>query len=257
MSKVKPSKLLKNAQLWTTKHSPEILVGLGITGMITTTVLAVKATPKALMLIEEKKKEEQVESLTAFETVKTTWKCYIPAAISGVVSASCIIGANSVNSRRNAALAAAYKLSETAFTEYREKVVETIGDKKEKDVRDKVAKSRVENNPVTKSEVIVTERGNTLCYDYYSGRYFNSDIDKIKKAVNEINRRLISEDYISLTEFYSELGLSPTKVSDEIGWNLDDGLIEVYFSSQLADDGRPCIVVDYENPPRHGFSKFA
>ena len=78
-----------------------------------------------------------------------------------------------------------------------------------------------------------------------------------KKAVNEINRRLISEDYISLTEFYSELGLSPTKVSDEIGWNLDDGLIEVYFSSQLADDGRPCIVLDYENPPIHGFSKFA
>ena len=103
----------------------------GIAGMITTTVLAVRSTPKALKLIEEKKKEEGVDKLTPAETVKTAWKCYIPAMVLGATSVGCLVGASRVSLRRNAALATAYKLSETALTEYREQVVETIGEKKE------------------------------------------------------------------------------------------------------------------------------
>ena len=95
--------------------------------MVTTTVLAVRATPKAIELIEAKKKEEQVDSLPPVEVVKTAWKCYLPATITGVVSMACIIGSCSVSARRSAVLATACKLSETAFTEYQDKVVETIG----------------------------------------------------------------------------------------------------------------------------------
>lgn len=256
MSK-KVSKLINNTKTWTRKHSPEILVGIGVTGMITTTVLAVKATPRALTLIELEKEELNVDKLTAVETVKATWKCYIPAAISGIASVSCIIGANSVNSKRNAALAAAYKLSETAFTEYREKVVETIGEKKENTVKDKIAKKKVEHKPVAKQEVIVTGIGNTLCFDSISGRYFRSDIDKLRRAENELNKRMLQrENYISLTQFYEEIGLTSTSISDELGWNVDNGLIELYFSSQLADDGTPCVVIQYDNMPVYDYSSY-
>lgn len=256
MTKLNFTKFVKNVQTEVSKHSPEILTGIGIAGMITTTVLAVKATPKALTLMEKRKRDLKVEKLTPIETVKTTWKCYIPAAITGTVSIGCLIGASSVNARRNAALATAYKLSETALNEYRDKVVETIGEKKEQTIREKVDKDRVEKNPVSKSEVIITEKGNTLCYDSISGRYFKSDIEKIKRAVNELNRRMTYDVYVSLSEFYDELDLDHTLLSDDLGWSIDDGLIDVSFSSQIADDGTPCIVINYAVAPRYNYSKF-
>lgn len=256
MAKLNFTKFVKNVQTEVLKHSPEILTGIGIAGMITTTVLAVKATPKALTLMEKRKQDLKVEKLTPIETVKTTWKCYIPAAITGTVSIGCLIGASSVNARRNAALATAYKLSETALNEYRDKVVETIGEKKEQTIQEKVDKDRVEKNPVSKSEVIITEKGNTLCYDSISGRYFKSDIEKIKRAVNELNRRMTYDVYVSLSEFYDELDLDHTLLSDDLGWSIDDGLIDVSFSSQIADDGTPCIVINYAVAPRYNYSKF-
>lgn len=256
MNKPDVAKVFKTVRTFTSKHSPEILTGLGIAGMLTTTVLAVKSTPKALKLIEMRKEEAEVDKLTPIETVKTTWKCYIPAAVTGVASVACLIGASSVSMRRNAALATAYKLSETALSEYREKVVETIGEKKEKTIQEKVDKERIDKNPVSKNEVIITDRGTTLCYDYQSGRYFKSDIELIKKAVNEINRQMLIHDYVSLNEFYDELGLDHTPMGDELGWRIDRGFIEPRFSSHLADDGTPCVVLNYEIAPQHDYSSY-
>lgn len=253
MSKSSVSKFIKSAQILVSKHSPEILIGIGIAGMVSTTVLAVKATPKALQLIEEKKDELEVGKLTPAETIKATWKCYIPAAITGATSVACLIGASSVHARRNAALATAYKLSETALTEYKDKVVETIGEKKEQAVRDAIAQDKIKSDPVSKKEVILTGKGDTLCYDIMCKRYFKSDIDKLKKIENELNRRMRSENYISLNEFYYEVGLDDVAVGYEFGWNIDRGYIELEFSSQLADDGTPCLVVGFVNPPDYDY----
>lgn len=244
---------LRNLQNAAKKHSPEILTGIGIAGMITTTIMAVRATPKALMLIEEKKDELDTDELTAKETVIAAWACYIPAAVTGTVSICCLIGASSVNIRRRAALATAYTLSESALKEYQEKVVETIGEKKEQSIRDAVAKDKIEKNPASNCEVFITEKGNTLCFDAVSGRYFKSDIDKIKKAENELNRRMRDEMYISLNEFYYEIGLDGISIGDELGWNIDNGYIELQFSSQLDDNGTPCLVLGYLVEPRYDY----
>lgn len=255
MNKPNLSKIAKGIRMSISKHSPEILTGIGIAGMVTTTVMAVRATPKALILIEDKKAENDVDKLTPVETIKATWTCYIPAAITGCLSIFCLIGASSVNARRNAALATAYTLSESALKEYQGKVIETIGEKKEQSVRDAIAKDRIDKNPVSSREVIITEKGNTLCYDAISGRYFKSDIDKLKKAENELNRRMRDEMYISLNEFYYEIGLNPTKIGDDLGWNIDHGYIELNFSSQLTDDGNPCLVIDYQVAPRYEYNR--
>ena len=181
MDKSNVTKFFNNAKAVLSKHSPEILTGIGVAGMITTTVLAVKATPKAMWLIEEEKYRLEKEDLTVIETVKTAWKPYIPAVITGASSIACVIGASSVSARRNAALATAYQMSRTALTEYKSKVIETIGEKKERVVRDKIAQDKVENNPVSKSEVYITEKGETLFLDPLSQRYFKSDIEKVRK----------------------------------------------------------------------------
>lgn len=258
MGESKLSKFIFNIQNAITRHSPEILTGIGIAGMLTTTVLAVRATPKALRLIELKKEEERTETLTAGETVKAAWKCYIPAAVTGATSVACLIGASSVHLRRNAALATAYKLSETALTEYREKVVETIGERKEMAIREKLDKKHIDENPVSKTEVIVTEKGNSLCYDHWSGRYFRSSIEQIDRAINEINRQMLvcMGGFVSLNDLYDELGLSHTLLGETLGWRIDNGLIERRLGSQIADDGTPCIVLDYNIAPTKDGSRY-
>lgn len=232
------------------EHSPEILTGIGITGLLSTTVLAVKATPKALRLIDEKKEENNTDELTNTEVVKTCWKCYIPAAVTASVSVACLIGANSVNNKRNAVLATAYKLSESAFSEYKEKVIETIGEKKEEEVRDKIAKDRIEKNPVNNNEVIITGKGDVLCYDVVSGRYFKSDVDKIRKAENTLNKKLMNDMYCSLNEFYDLIGLPFTQIGFDLGWNVNDSLVEIEFSTQLSEDDTPCVVIQYSVLPK-------
>lgn len=238
------------------RRSPEILVGIGIAGMVATTILAVRATPGAMRRIDEMKEELHAEKLTPVETVQATWKCYIPAVVTGIFSTSCLIGASSVNLRRNAALATAYTLSETALREYREKVVETIGEKKAESIRDAIAKDKLEKNPLSNNEVIITERGETLCYDAISGRYFRSDIEKLRRAANEVNRRILLDGYASLNDFYDEIGLNPIKIGDDLGWNANRALIDLNPSAQLAEDGTPCMVLNFQVAPIYNYDAY-
>lgn len=254
MSKGTLAQAVKNLSASVRKHSPEILTGIGIAGMITTTVLAVRATPKALILLEEKKAELDTDKLTPVETVKTTWLCYLPSAIVGTASVACLIGASSVNMRRNAALATAYALSESTLKDYQKRVVEEIGEKKEKAVREASTRAELERNPVSKNEIIITGGGDSLCYDLMCKRYFNSNIEKLRKVENDLNERLRNDNYVSLNEFYSEVGLDDVGAGYELGWNIDKGYIKLSFDCHLADDERtPCIVVGFENPPRYGY----
>jgi hypothetical protein len=258
MKKPNVAKFAKDIQVGMSKHSPEILTTLGITGMVATTVLAVKATPKAMRLIDEKNRERDYYGddgpMPKLEVVKTCWKCYAPAVLTGLFSAACLIGANSVNARRNAALATAYKLSETALIEYRDKVLDTVGEKKEQTIRDKVAREHIEKNPVTKREVIVTGNGKSLCFDPYSSRYFESDIELIRRAENTLNKQILHDicGTATLNEFYDEIGLPHTEIGDDLGWNTDN-LISLDISSHIADDGRPSLVIGHYNRPQYDY----
>lgn len=249
-------KIAEGVKGYVSKYSPEILTGLGIAGMVTTTVLAVKATPKALQLIEEKKKEEEVEKLTVVDTVKTTWKCYVPAVITGTVSTVCLIGATSVNTRRTAALATAYKISETALAEYREAVVETIGEEKEREVAETHAKKQIEKVYIEPSEYLAaTDRGEVLWWDYYSSRPIYTTRNKIDAAVNKANNKLYndSENFVSLNEFYEYLGMPTTGLGDDIGWYKwkgDSIELEEHYLHETPD-GKPCfMLIFYQHPYR-------
>lgn len=234
------------------EKSPEILVGVGLAGMLTSTVLAVKATPKAVDILreEEERHEELGEDFTTVDKIKKTWKLYLPAAVGYCSSAACIIAATSTQARRHAILAGAYKLSESAFIEYKNKVVETVGEEKEKEIRDSI-------NARTNEQVIAClGKGEYLCCDHLSGRYFRSSIDKIEKAVNNMNYKLLNDNIISLNEFYYELGIKPIDIGYEQGWDISKGMIEVSFGTSLSEDDEPCIVMYFDNVPQVGFDKF-
>lgn len=255
MTKPNIKEIAKTVKAFSTKHSPEILTGFGIAGMITTTILAVKATPKALQKIDDAEYEKG-ENLTKGEVIKATWKCYIPAVVTGTTSTICLIGASSMNLKRNAALATAYKISETALREYKEKVVETIGEKKEKTIREKIHQDKLEKTPVTTSNVIITGKGKSLCFDALFSQYFESDLETIKKAVNDLNYRMLAEQYVSVNDLYDELGIDRMEIGDMLGWNISKhGMIEITVDTQMSKDGRPCIVLDYNVAPDYAYDR--
>lgn len=259
------SKFTKTTWAGLKKHSPAILTAIGIAGLVSATVMAVNATPKAIKLIEEAGYKKAADEnpcmdmeytpLTALETVKVAWKPYLPVAITTVTSIACIVGASKVSSRRNAALATAYTVSETALREYKDKVKEIVGDKKEKEVRDAIAKDKIEKNPVSRNEVIITEHGDSLCYDPFTSRYFKSDMHKLKSAINVVNHQMLQEGWVTLNDLYYELGLEEARAVDDIGWRAEDGIFELSPSSQIASDGTPCLVLDFSITPKYDIYK--
>jgi hypothetical protein len=230
------------------KNSPAILTGLGIASLISSTVMAVRATPKAYRLLRVCNEFDGEHS--AKEVVQLTWKYYIPSVVLGVTGIVCVIGAQSISLKRNAALASLYALSENTMKMYSEKVVEKLGEKKEREIRDDVAKRTLENH-TQPERVLFTGRGEVLCYDVLSGRYFKSDAEKIRQIVNEQNKILLCDDFVSLNDFFYAIGLAGTKLGDEMGWRVDEGLIDISFSAQLTEDNEPCLVLDYKLVPKY------
>ena len=256
MTKLNLTQIAKSVQLVIKQHQPEILTGIGIGGMLTATVMAVSATPKALDLmaeIKDKHGDDADKKSFAKDIITKVAPVYLPATLVGGVAIGCLVGASSVNYRRNAALATAYTISEKALKEYQDKVVETIGSKKEQTVRSAIIQDKLDQNPVVDREVYITGKGDTLFFDLMSSRYFESDIEKIKKAINTLNHRLLREDYVSINDFYEEIGLSFTKLGDEMGWRVDKGLIEVDFIPRMSSDGRPCLALDYTVTPDYNY----
>ena len=250
------SRLIDNSKKALTNNAPEILIGFGLAGMLTSTIMAVKATPKAMDIIKEEEDYLNRE-LSTGEKVKLAWKPYIPAALGYCASAALIISANNVNSKRSAMFAGAYKLSEQTLNTYKNKVIETIGEEKEREIHDKVVKEGYKPVMTTHpaSEVIYGT-GQCLCHDPLSGRYFNADMDKIRRVENELNYRLMKENMVSLNEFYTELGMECTEMGFKYGWNIDDGLIEIRFTSIITDDNKLCLVVSFARNPRLEFDSW-
>jgi len=236
-------------------HATEILTGVGVVGMVGSTVLAVKATPKALMLIEDRKYELETDKLDHLELVKTTWRCYVPATAVGVLSISCLIGSAGVNAKRSAALAAACTLSENAFRTYAEKTLEVVGQEKEHEIREFVGRQKIKDKPMPEntSSLYICEDGESICFEGSSGRYFKTSMNAIERAENAFNKRMLEEMAMSLNDYYYELGLDSVSIGDVIGWDLDDGMIEFKVGSILSDDGKPCIYLEPSIQPRHDF----
>lgn len=239
------------------KRSPVLLTVLGIGSGVAAIALTVKATLRAIDLIEEEKclriERDEPEEMTKTEIIKTAWKPYIPVAVAGTFSAACFIGSCSVHSRRNAALAAAYKISETALTSFKEKAVEEIGEKKVKEIQKKAAVDQMEQHPVKDSEVVILGKGSTLCYDTLSDRYFESDMELIRKAQNDINWMMINEMGASVNDLYERIGLRCNGTGDTLGWDINKGQMEILFDSKITEDGRPCIVLTYNPEPQYRY----
>lgn len=232
--------LIKRATQAIKSNSPEILTGLGAAGVVTTSYLSVKAGMATVRRLESDDPTAPFK-----EKAKKTWKLYIPPAAAGVATIGCIIVAGRGSSRRAAAAATAYSLTERAFSEYRDKVIEQIGENKEQKIRDELAQERINRNPPPESnQVVIVGPGQVLCCEAYTGRYFRSDMELLRKAQNEVNAEALRGLRASLSGFYYLVGLEPTSQSDYQGWDFEK-IMELRFSSCLTPSGEPCLSFEY------------
>lgn len=227
-------------------NSPTILSALGVSGVVTTAYLTGKASFEAARVIETRCASAGCirSEIKTRDKVELVWKLYIPAGVSGAVTVACIIGGTRISLGRVAAAQAAFSISDLAFNEYKEKVIEEIGANKEQAIRDKIAEDRVKRNPPPSPDILISGPGNVLCCEMYTGRYFTSDIETLRKSQNELNARLLHHDYAVMDDFYDMIRLPPTSYSGDMGWN-SDKLMELIFSSILTEDGRPCLTFEY------------
>lgn len=249
------------------QNSPTILTGLAITGFVGTVVLTIKAVPvaeKALAKRAErlKKLDEQelegdelkeAKTEITLDTAKELAPAVIPPIITGGLAIACCIGSNSVNLRRQAVLSAAYNVAQSTLSEYKDKLPDIVGKSKAEKVMDAIAEDHVKKNPPSDNQIIITGNGECLCYDDYSGRYFKSNPETIREAVNDLNEELMSCMYVSLNEFYRAIGLSEIRLGDELGWNIEKGKISIKYTSTLTDSNTPCLVLEYDTDVRSDY----
>lgn len=242
------------------ENAPAILTALGVAGTVTTAVLSVKAGYETHNRIIEARIEKtgvpennpahvELEELTKVETVLAVWPLYIPAATTGILSIGAIVFAHRVSSRRAAALAAAYALSEGRIEEYQDKIKEKFGVKKEKEARDEIAQERVARSYDDGQILFHPNDGKVIIMEAYTGRYFWSTIEDIKHAVNEINHLLNTEGSVRLSDFYSLIGLPHVATSDYFGFTHNERM-ELDWTTATTPDGTKAVhVFDYVNHP--------
>lgn len=245
------------------QYSPAILTGVGVAGVVTTAVLAGRATPKAISLMEEYKAEKaQVEeidiskvSVKPLEVVQVVWREYVPTFIFGALTIASIISAQSISTQRNVALLGAYSLTEKAFDEYKSATKEIVTPHQEDKIQSVAAQKRMDSDPlVSDSQVIITGGGEHMCYDSLTGRYFKSDMETIRKAQNDINELVHDAGYASQNEFYDRLNLEPTTLGHQLGWTTGH-LMDLVFSPILDAQGRPCVSIGYRDLPLYHFDR--
>lgn len=210
------------------RNSSTILTCLGAVGVVATTVMAVKATPKALTLIDNAEKEKG-EKLSKWETVKVAGPTYIPTVITGAATIACIFGSNIINKHQQASLMSAYALLDNSYKEYRKKVDEIYGEEAGKRVREEIAKDKYTGDGT------LVDDDKELFYDFYSGRYFESTKAAVTWAQYETNRALYVNCGVSLNEYYEFLGLETLPAYDEIGWTCSQ-LEEMYWHPWIEFD---------------------
>lgn len=248
--------LVNTSRLFLRKNAPTILSAMGGVGVVATAVMAVKATPKALALIE-KAEAEKSEKLTKVEVVKTASVVYIPTVLVGAGTIACIFGANVLNKRQQAALMSAYALLDSSYKEYKAKAVELYGEDADNNIKEAIAKDKYENADIPGD-------GELLFYDSFSGQYFKSTMANVNNAEYQINRDLVMRDYATVNEFYDYLGIPTIDSGDELGWssgmNFDyywQVWIDFTHRKVIMEDGQECYIITMFSEPCVGWEDYA
>lgn len=150
-----------------------VLTCIGAAGVVATSAMAVKATPKAIEMLK-RAEEEKGDKLTKMEIVKTAAPAYIPAAVTGVATIACVFGSNVLNKHQQVAMASAYALLDRTYKAYSNKVEELYGEDSSAEIKEALAKDEYE-------EIVDDERSKDkeLFFDFNTLQYFEAPYDEV------------------------------------------------------------------------------
>ena len=242
------------------KYSPEILAVTGVVGVITSAVMACKATTKIQTILEETKQSVEAihdcvenpeysdrydendakKDLTIVyaQTGLKLVKLYSPSVALGVLSIGSLLASNNILRKRNVALAAAYTTIDKSFKKYRNNVIERFGEQVDKELKYGIVKKKIEEvevNPETGKEKKVKKEVEVIdSLDDYSeyARFFDDgckgwekdaemNLAFLRAQQKYANDLLVSRGYLFLNEVYNMLGIPITKAGQVIGWVYD------------------------------------
>lgn len=250
------SAILRSTETLLTHNSPHILTAIGASGVVVTGILAAKGAYKAgyndYLTYDQ---SPTFAPSSAAELVEDHWRKFIPAAVAGTITVTAIIAANRVGTRRTAAIATAYAISERAYSEYREKVAEKLTAPKYQQIDDEIAAERLERADDERNRLVVMG-GEQLCYDLFSDRYFKSTMEDLKHAQNAFFHEVLNDGYASLTNYYQRIGLGGTEFSDQLGWEANGKEFDIEYGAHLSLDSKPCITIRFTARPTAGYSTF-
>ena len=242
------NKPLNTLKMFVKKNGATILTCIGSIGVIVTSVMAIKATPKATVLLEDAR-DEKGNDLTKFEKVMVAGPAYIPTMIVGASTIACVFGANILNQRQQAALMSAYALLDSTYKKYQSKVVDLYSEEADSRVKKEIAKDKYLGD-----DKLVDN--DALFYDEFSGRYFESTNVKVLKAEYETNKKILDHGGACLNDFYRALGLEPTKYGDRLGWSVNDLSLDFRHEKFILDDGLEGCIITFVQEPILGFEDY-
>lgn len=225
--------------------SPTILSSIAVIGLVASIGTSIKITPKALAIIQEDSRNRHDGDPCAYttkEAILSAWKCYIPVAIIGMATVSCILGANAINKKQQASLVAAYMMLDKSYREYKKKVVELFGEDGAVWVRDELIKDKYDK------DAMQMEDDKQLFYLDLAG-YFQSTSGDVQDAFYHFNRNFVLRGAADLNELLCFLGLEPVEQGDVLGWSFDEGVyygyewVDYYLDQVRMDDGLECTVI--------------
>lgn len=271
MKKFDLSSAVSTAKHVITANSPVLLVGTAVAGVVATGVLAARGGYKARGIVDEERMRrvaspeppfdtfqeyydtyvQKADPLTVKEKAQLTWLCYAPAALTGASSIGATFGVHMIHTKRHAAMAGLYAAASMKLDDYKEEAEKLLTPKKTQELNDAVAQKVVDREGFENHEVIITNDGNELCYDEWSGRWFLSSMNKIEQAVVEINKKLNEEGEATLNDFYDKLGLKGIAMGVNYGWP-GGTLLEARFGAVQTPDSRSAISFWFHNEPQEG-----
>lgn len=236
------------------EKAPLIFLGSGIGLGVATVALGIAATPKAYDIYKGIKEDEEAYELEKKEVIKRETieiaPLYLPMAITGVASVSCLIASYNIHANRLAAMTTLYSVTARQLASYRNRIREELGNKKA-DILEAKADGDVMREHEIDADPTLRQDGDMLCYDWLSGRYFYASPARIDAVENILNKRLIQEMFISVNEMYDEFDISRIGIGDELGWTLDDDMITFSKSYDTAENGEVCLMLRCDVSPRY------
>jgi hypothetical protein len=243
-------KVFYKSKLYLKHYSPTILTCIGAIGVVATSVMAVKVTPKAVKLLE-RATDEKGEDLTKLEVIQIAGPAYITTIVIGLSTISCIFGANVLNKRNQASLASAYALLDQSYRKYRKAAISVYGEDADSKIKIESAKETYvsADGYVIYDTILDQTSEKILFYDDYSQRYFLSTMSSVLNAQYHLNRNFTLRGDTNLNEFYEFLGIDKIDCGDDIGWSMDDliesGIVWIDFENRYVkmDDGMECYII--------------